>query len=243
MRIDKFLADMTPYSRNDIKKLIRKGAVSADGQLIKSSSQQVEEDSEVFLFDELITYRRYEYYLMYKPAGYLCANYDARDPVVFELLDSVRKDLSCVGRLDKDAEGALLITNDGMLNHQLLTASHHVDKKYYVEYDGELPDSAADIIARGIAFKEFTSLPGRLEVIDGHSAYLTICEGKFHQVKRMFAYLGCQVSYLRRDEFAGLNLEGLECGEYRMLDEEEVQRLRELGEAKKVEGDDLLTEE
>ena len=118
-----------------------------------------------------------------------------------------------------------------MLNHQLLTASHHVDKKYYVEFTGELPADAAEVLARGIVFKEFTSLPAQLEVIDEHSAFLTICEGRFHQVKRMFAHLGCEVSYLRRDEFASLTLDGLECGEYRMLEEEEVARLKQLGEA------------
>ncbi len=243
MRLDKFLADMTPYSRNDIKKLIRRGAVTVNGQKASSGSQQVGEDCEVYLDDQLITYQRFEYYLLNKPAGYICANNDANAPVALELIDSVRRDLSCVGRLDKDTEGALLITNDGQLNHALLSANNHVEKTYYAEFTGTLPDNAAEVMARGISFKEFTSRPAQLEVIDEHSAYLTICEGKFHQVKRMFAHFGCDVTYLRRDVFAGLTLQGLEVGEYRQLQDDEVEQLWILGDPQKVKGNELLTEE
>ncbi|MBO4219016.1 MAG: rRNA pseudouridine synthase [Erysipelotrichaceae bacterium] len=238
MRLDKFLADMTPYSRNDIKKLIRRGAVTVNGQQAVSGSQQVEETAEVFLDSEQISYRRFEYYLLNKPAGYICANYDASQPVAMELIDSPRRDLSCVGRLDKDTEGAILITNDGKLNHGLLTAANHVDKTYYAEFIGELPADAAEIMARGIAFKDFTSLPAVLEIIDDHRAYLTVHEGRFHQVRRMFQHLGCLVTYLRRDEFAGLTLEGLKCGQYRRLTEEEVDSLKQMSDPEQVKGDD-----
>jgi 16S rRNA pseudouridine516 synthase len=243
MRLDKFIADMTPYSRNDIKKLIRRGAVSVDGKKAVSGSQQVQEDSEVYLDDQLITYQRYEYYLLNKPAGYICANSDVSAPVALELIDSPRRDLSCVGRLDKDTEGALLITNDGQLNHALLSANNHVEKTYYARFSGTLPDNAAEVMARGISFKEFTSRPARLEVIDRQSARLTICEGKFHQVKRMFAHFGCDVTYLRRDVFAGLTLQGLEVGEYRPLDSQEVGQLWQLADPQKVKTDQLTAEE
>jgi len=232
MRLDKYLADMTPYSRNDIKKLIRKKLVSVNDRIITDAAFQVAESDIVKLDGEEIIYQQFEYYLLYKPAGYITASYDAYQPFVMELISSTRRDLVPVGRLDKDAEGALLITNDGMLNHQLLTASHHVFKKYYVEFEGQLPDDAVERFEQPMVFQDFTSLPGILEIIDDSHAYLTICEGKFHQVKRMFAHEGAEVTYLRRDRFANLTLDGLDVGEYRPLSEEEVTALKEMAEGK-----------
>ena len=144
-----------------------------------------------------------------------------------ELVPCIRKDVGIVGRLDKDTEGLLLLTNDGELNHRLLSSKNHVLKKYYVQVDTDIPDNAEDVFSKPIVFEEFTSLPAQFEYIDNRSAYLTICEGKYHQVKRMFEKIGCTVTYLKRVQFGSLTLDGLESGQYRTLTEGEIKDLYE----------------
>lgn len=225
MRLDKFLADMGYGTRNEIKKMIRKGFVEIDGQVIKKADTNVDESTIVYFDGERIEYIAYEYYLLNKPAGYVTATKDNAHPVVMELIESVRKDLVPVGRLDKDTEGVLLITNDGDLNHALLSPKRHVDKTYYVETERPLPDMAKQIFSESIRFDDFTSKPADYEQISDTSAYLTIHEGKYHQVKRMFEYIGCPVTYLKRIRFGNLTLDGLETGEYRSLTEKEIDQL------------------
>ena len=120
-----------------------------------------------------------------------------------------------------------MLTNDGELNHRLLSSKNHVLKKYYVQVDTDIPDNAEDVFSKPIVFEEFTSLPAEFEYIDNRSAYLTICEGKYHQVKRMFEKIGCTVTYLKRVQFGSLTLDGLESGQYRTLTEEEIKDLYE----------------
>ncbi|MBQ1521433.1 MAG: pseudouridine synthase, partial [Erysipelotrichaceae bacterium] len=143
-----------------------------------------------------------------------------------ELVPNYYKDLNPVGRLDKETEGLLIITNDGQLTHQLISPKYHVDKKYYFECDEPLPAEAELILSQPIEFSDFTSLPGKLERLTNTSGYLTIHEGKFHQVRRMIGYLGSTVTYLKRTEYSFLNIEDLSVGEYRELTEEEIEKLK-----------------
>ena len=223
MRLDKYLSDMTDYSRNDIKKLVREKRVTVNGLTVIKSDLKVSENDAICIDDELIEYETFEYYMLNKPAGYLCTlDYS---PNVLELIDSNRKGLSPVGRLDKDTEGLILITNDGQLNHRLLAPKHHVDKTYYVETDVDIRADAVSIMARPMKFEDFTSEPATLEILEDRKALLTIHEGKFHQVKRMFAQVGCTVTYLKRISFGPLRLGDLEVGQYRKLTEEEAASL------------------
>ena len=224
MRLDKYLSDLGIGTRKEIKKLISNGLVTVDGETVYKADYKVSESSCVTLDGEPLTYSQYQYFLLNKPQGYLCTKDGA--PNVLELVPENYKDLNPVGRLDKDTEGLLIITNDGQLTHKLISPKYHVDKKYYFECDNPLPKNAADILAQPIEFSDFTSLPGKLELIDETSGYLTIQEGKFHQVKRMIGYLGSTVTYLKRTEYAFLNIEDLEIGEYRELTAEEINGLK-----------------
>ena len=224
MRLDKYLSDMTDYSRNDIKKLIKDRRVTVNGITVNKSDLKVSEADVICIDDETVEYETFEYYMLNKPAGYLCTlDYS---PNVLELIDSNRKGLSPVGRLDKDTEGLILITNDGQLNHRLLAPKHHVDKTYYVETDVEIKPEAVEIMSKPMQFEDFTSEPAKLEILDKKKAYLTIHEGKFHQVKRMFAKIGCNVTYLKRISFGPLKLGDLEVGQYRKLTKEEAASLQ-----------------
>ena len=227
MRQDKFLADMQIGTRSEVKKLIQKGHVSINDQIVKKVDTKVDEETIVYVDGLRVDYVSYEYYLLNKPAGFLSATQDSHYPVVMELVPCIRKDVGIVGRLDKDTEGLLLLTNDGELNHRLLSSKNHVLKKYYVQVDTDIPDNAEDVFSKPIVFEEFTSLPAEFEYIDNRSAYLTICEGKYHQVKRMFEKIGCTVTYLKRVQFGSLTLDGLESGQYRTLTEGEIKDLYE----------------
>ena len=227
MRLDKFLADMQIGTRSEVKKLIQKGHVSINDQIVKKVDTKVDEETIVYVDGLRVDYVSYEYYLLNKPAGFLSATQDSHYPVVMELVPCIRKDVGIVGRLDKDTEGLLLLTNDGELNHRLLSSKNHVLKKYYVQVDTDIPDNAEDVFSKPIVFEEFTSLPAEFEYIDNRSAYLTICEGKYHQVKRMFEKIGCTVTYLKRVQFGSLTLDGLESGQYRTLTEGEIKDLYE----------------
>ncbi|HPX32467.1 MAG TPA: pseudouridine synthase [Erysipelotrichaceae bacterium] len=225
VRLDKFLADYGFGTRSEVKKLISKGKIKVDGITIKKAESKVNENSIVSIEDIDVVYREFVYYLMNKPAGYLCATKDKSQPVVLDLLEDYRKNLAIVGRLDKDSEGALLLTNDGKLNHFLLAPSNKVAKKYYVKLDSVLPENAKEILENPIKFKDFETKGSIFQQIDDCSAYLTIWEGKHHQVKRMFERIGCSVKYLKRVEFAGLNVDDLPIGQYRELTSQELEML------------------
>lgn len=225
MRLDKYLADMSFGTRNEVKDIIKKQRVKVNGIICKDPSSHIKENDLVTVDDEEVSYVTYEYYLLNKPAGYLSATEDYKYPVVTELIDSKRKDLAPVGRLDLDTEGLLLISNDGQLAHKLLSPKYHVDKKYYVEVEVPLCKEAEELFSKPMDLGDFITEECKFERLDDNHAYLTIHEGKFHQVKRMFENVGSPVTYLKRETFSFLNLEGLEIGEYRELTKEEIDKL------------------
>ena len=226
MRLDKYLADMKIGTRSQVKELIKKGHIKINGQVVKKSDYKVESSDIIKYDDEQVDYVEYEYIILNKSQGYLSATEDNYDKTIMELIDSKRKDLVPVGRLDKDSEGLILITNDGQLNHKLLDPKNHVDKKYYVEVDTKLVDNAEDLFKEPMDLGDFITKPAKFEKIDDYHAYLTISEGKFHQVKRMFSKIGSEVIYLKRISFKNLVLGDLKIGEYRYLTDEELEILK-----------------
>lgn len=227
LRIDKYLADMGIGTRAQVKDMIRRGMVQVDGKTILDNGYKVTEEQKIVCNGEQVSYLAYEYYMLNKPAGVVTATTDAREKTVMDLIFSTRKDLFPVGRLDKDTEGLLLITNDGMLAHQLLSPKKHVDKTYYVRLAHPVDAMYVPAFQAGLVLSDGTkTLPARFESIDEYSAYLTIQEGKFHQVKRMFLVLDNQVLYLKRISFGNLYLEDdLQVGQFRPLTAEEISGL------------------
>ncbi|MDD6233923.1 MAG: pseudouridine synthase [Lachnospiraceae bacterium] len=229
LRIDKYLADMGIGSRSDVKAFIRKGIVKINKTPARTGKEKVDTDCDiVFVNEEPVEYVQYEYYLINKPAGVISATEDRNTPTVVDLIKGAKKDVFPVGRLDKDTEGLLLITNDGLLAHNLLAPKKHVDKKYYAETDGPLNEDNVRQVAQGLKVDDdFTALPAQLEIIeagnDYSKCYITLHEGKFHQIKRMMAAMGCNVTYLKRISMGGLTLpEELAPGEYIRLSPEKI---------------------
>ncbi len=235
MRLDKFLADMGKGSRSQVKEAGKKGRIYVNGQVEKILKRKIDPNiDQVTLDGEPVQYRKWEYFLLNKPKGVVSATEDKRYKTVVDLLGKDgRRDLFPVGRLDLDTEGLLLLTNDGDMAHRLLSPKKHVDKTYYARVSGRLPKDAVQIMAQGMELEDKTRvMPGRLEIAEQGQAeaeiYLTIQEGKFHQVKRMFQVLGCRVEYLKRVSFGPLALEeDLLPGQYRRLTEGEIESLRE----------------
>ena len=228
IRLDKFLADMGYGTRSEVKKEITKGNVKINGLPVRKPETKIDtEKDEVMYREQPAAYEKYEYYMLNKPAGVISATTDKREKTVLDLIgEKQRKDLFPVGRLDKDTEGLLLITNDGELAHRLLSPKKHVDKVYYVRVQGELVEEDIRRLAEGIDIgEEKLTLPARLVIRKSgqfSEAEITIQEGKFHQVKRMFHALGKEVVYLKRLSMGTLVLDGnLKPGEYRKLTKEE----------------------
>lgn len=237
MRLDKFLGEMGFGTRSQIKEVVRKGRVQVNGQVVKTPELKVNPESDQVSMDgALVGYARMEYYMLNKPQGVVSATADNRYQTVVELIgDALRGDIFPVGRLDVDTEGLLLITNDGELAHNLLSPRKHVDKVYLARLSGRLPGDAGERFEQGVVLEDGTrTLPAKLECPDGaldedglRTVYLTIREGKFHQVKRMFEVLGCHVEYLKRISMGPLVLDdGLRPGEYRPLSEAEIENLK-----------------
>lgn len=233
MRLDKYLADMDFGSRKEVKQFIKKGLVSVNGTVVKSDKFQVNENEDNVVFDgEPVVYQKYFYYLLNKPAGVISATIDDYDETVMDLFDDedYRDDLFPVGRLDKDTEGLLVITNDGALAHRLLSPKRHVEKEYYAQVAGMM--TPADVIAfeTGLTIDGGEEcLPAKLmidtvnEVEETSEIRLILHEGKFHQVKRMVQAVGKEVTYLKRIRMGGLSLdETLDYGEHRGLTEAEL---------------------
>lgn len=231
-RLDRYLANAGVGTRSQVKQYIRKGFISVNGVPVTASDFKVDSLQDELLFHEQAIKREdFVYYLLNKPAGYISATEDSSQPTVLQLItDTSHKDLFPVGRLDKDTEGLLLITNDGALAHQLLSPRKHVDKTYYAETDLPIPESAVIQFQNGVDIGEpQLTLPAVLELLSETSANLTIQEGKFHQVKRMFLSVGCKVTYLKRIRMGPLQLEGsLASGAYRKLTSHEIQALHSL---------------
>lgn len=228
IRLDKMLSHLGYGSRKEVKELIRKGFVSVDGEIIKSDDYKVDENSEVVICNELVKYDEFIYIMLNKPDGYISATFDNKLPTVLDLIYGYEsRNLFPVGRLDIDTFGLLLLTNDGQLAHKLLSPKNHVSKKYYVKYSGNYKDNFIDIFKKGIPLDDFTCKPAIFENLGNNEAYITICEGKFHQIKRMMQYVGCEVTYLERIEFGNLKLDNnLERGKFRLLTKEEIEVLK-----------------
>ena len=247
MRLDKYLADMGTGTRSEIKKMIKAGCVTVCGEVVKDPGYKVDAGSDVSLNGESIIYEEYVYYMMNKPAGVISASEDPHEDTVVDLIDErKRKDLFPAGRLDRDTEGLMLITNNGELAHRMLSPKHHVDKTYYAVVMGDLTDEHIRDFAGGLVLPDgLECMPADLEILsrvtdDLYAAIeneslensvmtevnITIREGKFHQIKRMFEAVGCEVMYLKRLSMGPLELdETLLPGEYRRLTGEEVESL------------------
>lgn len=232
LRLDKYLADLSVGTRTEVKELIKRGRVQVDGIVCKRPEEKVTVSVNTVCVDgAVMAYATMEYYMLNKPAGVVSATYDKFTKTVVDLIETAtRKDLFPVGRLDKDTEGLLLITNDGDLAHRLLSPKKHVDKVYYATIHGCVTKEDVEAFAQGLVVDdEFTAMPAKLEIITAgevSSVYITIKEGKFHQVKRMFEAVGKEVTYLKRIAMGNLTLdESLEVGQYRSLTEEEIKLL------------------
>ena len=236
IRLDKYLADMGVGTRQEVKRKIRKGMILVNGEAAVSPDLKVREgEDRVIAEGREILYAAYEYFMLNKPAGVVSATEDSRDPTALDLIrEKGVRGLFPVGRLDKDTEGLLLITNDGELAHRLLSPRRHVDKTYYARIRGCVTDQDVQMFAGGLDIgaggREERTRPGRLEILaDGEESRirLTIQEGKYHQVKRMFKAVGKEVIYLKRERMGTLTLdENLKPGEYRRLTKEELKGVR-----------------
>lgn len=229
-RLDKLLAGTGKWSRREVKALVRQGLVRVDGRLAASAEDKLDPAAAIItVAGETISLCRFTYVMLHKPAGVLTATEDRKQPTVLDLLppELRRIGLAPVGRLDKDTEGLLLLTNDGELAHRLLSPKYHVDKRYLARVDGELSAADTEAFARGMTLGDgLECLPAGLELLLGHACIVTLREGKFHQVKRMLAARGAPVLYLKRLSMGPLVLEdSLAAGAYRLLRAEEISAL------------------
>ena len=239
LRIDKYLADCGIGTRSEVKKFIKAKQITVNGEIVSKPEQKIDENvDKVFFKGQQITYEKFVYYLLHKPAGCVTAKQDNVHKTVMEYFpEEVRaKDIAPVGRLDLDTEGLLLFTNDGPLTHHLLSPTHHIPKTYYAVLDKKVPESAIELFKTGVDIgDDKPTLPAELIILPTvvkedenatYSAELTIHEGRFHQVKRMFEAVGCTVTYLKRLSMGSLVLGDLKIGEYRKLTEEEIIELQ-----------------
>lgn len=234
MRLDKFLADMQLGTRSQVKEDIRKGNITVNRKIVKDPGYQIHEETDVVaLHEKVLSFQRFQYYMLHKPAGVVTATRDAHDKTVMELLNgALGKNLSPVGRLDKDTEGLLLITNDGELSHNLLSPKKHVAKTYYVACQGNISENSLNCLRTGVDIgdTELTK-PAEVSLIsNNHDTFvikLTITEGRFHQVKRMVHAIGGEVTYLKRLSMGSLVLDDtLPKGAFRPLTNEEITALK-----------------
>lgn len=225
-RLDKIISATGKKSRREVREMVRQGRVLVDGKPAPAADMKVDPQTAVILLNgEPLGYEKFTYVMLHKPAGVLTATEDRRQETVLDLLppELRRRALSPVGRLDKDTEGLLLLTNDGQLAHRLLSPKSHVDKVYYARVDGALEPGDIAAFAAGMTLGDgLECLPAGLEILSPTEALVTLREGKFHQVKRMLAARGKPVLYLKRLSMGRLRLDpALAPGAWRMLTEEE----------------------
>jgi len=233
MRLDKFLTELGVGTRSEVKKILKTGQVTVNGTPVKKPEEKIDETKDIVAYQgKVLTYEQFEYYMFHKPAGCVTAVSDAQHKTVMDYMkDLTRKDLNPVGRLDIDTEGLLLITNDGMLSHELLSPAKHVPKTYFAKVEGIVTEKDVKLFAEGIDIGEKKpTKPAELKILVSDTVSeieLTISEGKFHQVKRMFEAVDKKVVYLKRISMGSLVLdENLKPGEYRTLTEVEIEALR-----------------
>lgn len=234
MRIDKLLSNMGIGSRKEVKEYIKKGMVKINGRIVEKVTDQVDPDKDEVLFDnDQIDYQEYFYFMLNKPQDVISATQGHGVKTVIDLLDEKYKNKGIfpAGRLDKDTEGLVLLTNDGRLSHNLLSPKKGVIKKYYAKVDAKLEDKDIQKFKSGIYLitEQYLTRPANLEIISDYECFVYIEEGKYHQVKRMLASCGKQVTYLKRISIGPLVLDsGLELGEYRNLTDLEVDALKKV---------------
>ncbi len=230
MRLDKFICDCTGLTRSQAGKLIRQGEVTINGVLCKQPAQQLKASDQVLLSDEELTLSGPRYILLHKPAGYVCSTDDPDHNTVFALLDEPALDkLHTVGRLDLDTTGLLLITDDGQWSHKISSPKHHCAKTYRAWLADPVEPSAIALFAEGVLLRgeKQPTKPAELVIVEPDQCLLTIHEGRYHQVKRMFAAIGNKVVRLHREAVGPLQLEdSLAEGEYRHLSAAEVAAFR-----------------
>ena len=235
MRVDKLLSNVGVASRAELKKYCKQGLISVNGKVINNPGVQVDSESDDIRFNgEKIVYREFVYIMLNKPDGYISATFDKYDPIVLDLIDQsyLVFEPFPVGRLDKDTEGLLVLTNDGQLAHRVLSPKKNVPKTYYAKIQGKVTEEDILAFEKGVILDDgYETMPSQLKILksdDMSEIELTIHEGKFHQVKRMFESVGKKVVYLKRLSMGKLKLdESLGLGEYRELTEEEVKLIEE----------------
>lgn len=228
MRLDNFITKAIGVSRSEAITLIKKGNVSVNEIVVYKKDIHIDENKDIIKFnDALITYKEFIYIMLNKPQGVISATTDKKDKTVVDLINA-KRNIFPVGRLDKDTVGLLILTNNGKYAHLSTNPNHHVEKKYYVEVENILKDEDISLFLNGLEIKDgnneiFKTKPAQLEIISNNSCYVTLTEGKFHQVKRMFEKIDNKVTFLKRVSFGGIVLdESLKYGEYRELTEDEV---------------------
>ena len=235
MRVDKLLSNVGVASRAELKKYCKQGLISVNGKVINNPGVQVDSESDDIRFNgEKIVYREFVYIMLNKPDGYISATFDKYDPIVLDLIDQsyLVFEPFPVGRLDKDTEGLLVLTNDGQLAHRVLSPKKHVPKTYYAKIQGKVTEEDILAFEKGVILDDgYETMPSQMKILksdDMSEIELTIHEGKFHQVKRMIESVGKKVVYLKRLSMGKLKLdESLKLGEYRELTEEEVKLIEE----------------
>ena len=227
MRLDKYLSFCLVKPRQEVKKIIKSGKVTVNGEIVKKDDYKLDEEKDiVYISNQLIEYNKYTYLMLHKPSGYVTSTKDDA-PTVMELLPNEFKNLFPVGRLDKDTEGLLLFTNDGMLIHYLTSPKKQVTKTYYVELLKEIKEEIIPLFKDGVTLDDgYVTLPSALEIIDSKKVLLTITEGKYHQVKRMFLSVNNKVTYLKRISFGPIMLGELEYNTFRKLTTDEIEQLK-----------------
>lgn len=234
MRLDKFLSHATTLTRSEVKSCVKNKKVSVNGKIVLKSDSFIDPNiDKVYLNNELITYSEFIYVMLNKPSGVISATTDKKYKTVIDIVkDSYPNyDLFPMGRLDIDTEGLLILTNNGSLLHKVMSPKNDIYKKYYVEVEGVFKDSDKEKFLDGMEILDgkdqlYTTKKAYLEIINDNSAYISICEGKFHQIKRMCQHLDKKVTYLKRVEMKGINLDNaLAPGEFRLLKPEELEIL------------------
>lgn len=231
MRLDKFMSEAGLLSRKETAKAVARGEIAVNGQPVKKADTKLNEETDTVVYrGERVAYHPFVYVMLHKPTGYISATEDGHAPVVTELLDDVlrKRGLFPCGRLDKDTTGLMLLTDDGVLSHLLLSPKRHVAKTYAFTLDTPLPDGAEARFLSGVALKDELCKPAVLTLSPARDAgEIVLTEGKYHQIKRMMASEGSTVVTLKRTSFAGIPLdEGLAPGAWRHLSEQELALLK-----------------
>ena len=226
MRLDKFIGNNTQLSRTQIHAAIKQGIIYVNDVLVTKTNTQIKDTDKVVVDHQVVEPRKPRYLMLHKPAGYVCANSDSEHPTVLDLVNAPFKhELQIAGRLDVDTTGLVLLTDDGQWNHKITSPKHMHSKNYLVTTANPIEDSYIKIFADGVMLKGETklTLPAELKVLDKHHAELSICEGKYHQVKRMFAAVGNHVVALHRNRIGSVYLGDLPAGQFRYLTTQEVE--------------------